>query len=304
MARDAPPGFESRNPQQSREVAVGPATGALVSQVELVQQQQAAAAVGVRLIVDRPVWTLETNIHGTEVVLHECARDQTPVFVASSSEVYGKGSACPFREEDDVVLGPTTKSRWSYAASKMALEALSDAMRRELRLFGVHLAIVRPGAIKTELYDDIHHVKNAVEDSRFAKFFDRYAAGVARMAPKHPSTPEQVAALVYKAATDPRKEIMYCINNGLALKVLGYMHNFGVRNGAIVFAGDLDALARRAQPVEDGLFRLSCPSEAPATLWVLRLVPAASAEEANGRVLGRFLRDALVREVTRRASTA
>jgi UDP-glucose 4-epimerase len=90
-----------------------------------------AAAVGVRLIVDRPVWTLETNIHGTEVVLHECARDQTPVFVASSSEVYGKGSQCPFREDDDIVLGPTTKSRWSYAASKMVDEFLALSWHRE-----------------------------------------------------------------------------------------------------------------------------------------------------------------------------
>src|SRR5262245_24510934 len=84
-----------------------------------------AAAVGVRLIVDEPVRTLETNIHGTEVVLKECARRGTPVFVASSSEVYGKGARCPFREDDDVLLGPTTKSRWSYAASKIVDEFLA-----------------------------------------------------------------------------------------------------------------------------------------------------------------------------------
>jgi UDP-glucose 4-epimerase len=90
-----------------------------------------AAAVGVRLIVDEPVRTLETNIHGTEVVLAECARRLTPVFVASSSEVYGKGSRCPFREEDDVLLGPTTKSRWSYAASKMVDEFLALSYQKE-----------------------------------------------------------------------------------------------------------------------------------------------------------------------------
>jgi UDP-glucose 4-epimerase len=90
-----------------------------------------AAAVGVRLIVDEPVRTLETNIHGTEVILKECARRATPVFVASSSEVYGKGSRCPFREDDDVLLGPTTKSRWSYAASKMVDEFLALSYHRE-----------------------------------------------------------------------------------------------------------------------------------------------------------------------------
>src|SRR6185503_1484773 len=90
-----------------------------------------AAAVGVRLIVDEPVRTLETNIHGTEVVLKECSRRATPVFVASSSEVYGKGSRCPFREDDDVLLGPTTKSRWSYAASKMVDEFLALSYHRE-----------------------------------------------------------------------------------------------------------------------------------------------------------------------------
>jgi UDP-glucose 4-epimerase len=90
-----------------------------------------AAAVGVRLILDEPVRTLETNIHGTEVVVAECGRRSTPLFVASSSEVYGKGTRCPFREDDDVVLGPTTKSRWSYAASKMVDEFLALSWHRE-----------------------------------------------------------------------------------------------------------------------------------------------------------------------------
>ncbi len=90
-----------------------------------------AAAVGVRLIVDQPVKTLETNIHGTEVVLHECGRRGTPVFIASSSEVYGKGVRCPFREDDDVLLGATTRTRWSYAASKMVDEFLALSWHRE-----------------------------------------------------------------------------------------------------------------------------------------------------------------------------
>ena len=102
---------------------------ALVARADVVAHL--AAAVGVQLIVDEPVRTLETNIHGTEVVLHECGRRNTPVFLASSSEVYGKGSRCPFREDDDVLLGATTRSRWSYAASKMVDEFLAISWHRQ-----------------------------------------------------------------------------------------------------------------------------------------------------------------------------
>ncbi|MEW6365167.1 MAG: NAD-dependent epimerase/dehydratase family protein [Acidobacteriota bacterium] len=90
-----------------------------------------AAAVGVRLIVERPVHTIETNIMGTEAVLKTALRYGCRVLVASSSEVYGKGSSIPFSEEDDVLLGPTSRSRWSYAASKMVDEFLGLAYRNE-----------------------------------------------------------------------------------------------------------------------------------------------------------------------------
>ncbi len=93
-----------------------------------------AAAVGVQLIVERPVHTIETNIMGTEAVLQAAARYRAKVVVASTSEVYGKGSRAPFCEEDDVVLGPTSKSRWSYAASKMVDEFLALAYHREYDL--------------------------------------------------------------------------------------------------------------------------------------------------------------------------
>ena len=90
-----------------------------------------AAAVGVILIIERPVHTIETNIHGTETVLR-CAADRgIPVLVASSSEVCGKGNGEPFREDDDMVLGPTSRSRWSYAASKAVDEFLALAYHRE-----------------------------------------------------------------------------------------------------------------------------------------------------------------------------
>ena len=101
----------------------------LVSECDLIFHL--AAAVGVMLIVERPVHTIEANIMGTEAVLRTALRYRTKVMLASTSEVYGKGNAIPFREDDDVVLGPTARSRWAYAASKMVDEFLGLAYYRE-----------------------------------------------------------------------------------------------------------------------------------------------------------------------------
>ena len=90
-----------------------------------------AAAVGVRLIVESPVRTIETNVKGTENVLEYASKKKKTVVLASSSEVYGKSSQVPFREEDDLVLGPTTKGRWSYACSKALDEFLALAYWKE-----------------------------------------------------------------------------------------------------------------------------------------------------------------------------
>lgn len=90
-----------------------------------------AAAVGVRLIVEQPVHTIETNIKTTEVAFELCARKKKPVLVASTSEVYGKLDKPKFNEEDDVVLGPTSRARWCYAASKMIDEFLAKAYYKE-----------------------------------------------------------------------------------------------------------------------------------------------------------------------------
>lgn len=93
-----------------------------------------AAAVGVRLIVERPVHTIETNIHGTEVVLAAANRFRKKVLLASSSEVYGKSEAIPFHEDDDTVLGSTRFSRWSYACSKAIDEFLGLAYHQQYNL--------------------------------------------------------------------------------------------------------------------------------------------------------------------------
>ncbi len=90
-----------------------------------------AAAVGVELIVRQPVHTIETNVMGTDAVLRTAARYRARVLMASTSEVYGKGSRVPFSETDDVLLGPTSKTRWAYAASKMVDEFLGLAYYHE-----------------------------------------------------------------------------------------------------------------------------------------------------------------------------
>ncbi|HLD36207.1 MAG TPA: GDP-mannose 4,6-dehydratase [Planctomycetota bacterium] len=93
-----------------------------------------AAAVGVRLIVESPVNTIETNIAGTESVLKLANKKNKTVLIASSSEVYGKSNKIPFNEDDDTVMGPTVKSRWSYACSKAIDEFLALAYWREKKL--------------------------------------------------------------------------------------------------------------------------------------------------------------------------
>jgi len=93
-----------------------------------------AAAVGVKLIVEQPVHTIETNVHGTEVVLKHSNKKKKLVLIASTSEVYGKSADVPFREDADLVLGPTIKHRWAYACSKMIDEFLALAYWKEKKL--------------------------------------------------------------------------------------------------------------------------------------------------------------------------
>jgi UDP-glucose 4-epimerase len=90
-----------------------------------------AAAVGVKLIVERPVHTIETNVHGTEVVLRHAAKKKKLVFIASTSEVYGKSAAVPFHEDADLVMGATSRHRWAYACSKALDEFLALAYWKE-----------------------------------------------------------------------------------------------------------------------------------------------------------------------------
>ena len=99
-----------------------------------------AAAVGVQLIIERPVHTIETNVLGTDSVLRAARRYRVKTVLASSSEVYGKGTNLPFVEEEDSILGPSCKSRWAYAASKLVDEFLGLAYHIE---YGLPVVVAR-----------------------------------------------------------------------------------------------------------------------------------------------------------------
>jgi UDP-glucose 4-epimerase len=113
-------------------VTNGPLLRELIDSADIVVHL--AAAVGVRLIVESPVRTIETNVGATELVLAAAAKKSKRVLIASTSEVYGKGTKFPFSEEDDLLLGPSSKGRWSYAASKLIDEFLALAYWKEKKL--------------------------------------------------------------------------------------------------------------------------------------------------------------------------
>ncbi len=104
----------------------------LVSECDIIYHL--AAAVGVQKIVREPINTIEVNVGGTEIVLKTARRYRKKVMIASTSEVYGKGVSFPFREDDDSLLGPTTRSRWAYATSKAIDEFLALAYHKEIGL--------------------------------------------------------------------------------------------------------------------------------------------------------------------------
>jgi nucleoside-diphosphate-sugar epimerase len=129
------PGFEAVVASVEEESVLGD----LVDRADVVFHL--AAAVGVKLIIESPVKTIFTNVHGTEVVLKLAEKRKKRVVVTSTSEVYGKSNSCPFREDGDLILGPPTKGRWSYACSKAIDEFLAIAYWKESRL---PVTVVRP----------------------------------------------------------------------------------------------------------------------------------------------------------------
>jgi UDP-glucose 4-epimerase len=127
-----------------------------------------AAAVGVKLIVESPVRTIETNVNGTQMILEAACKKKKLVLTASTSEVYGKSTNIPFREDADLVLGPTTKGRWSYAASKALDEFLALSYWKEKKLPVVIVRLFNTvGPRQTGRYGMVlpNFVKSALESS-------------------------------------------------------------------------------------------------------------------------------------------
>lgn len=110
-----------------------------------------------------------------------------------------------------------------YQTTKLAVEGISDVLRRELAHLGVHVATIRPGAIETELFHAMEDIRNPVSDSRLAAPFDQFAAMLKRNPPARRSQPEAVAEVVYRAATDRRRQPHYQINNMLSLKLVSWL---------------------------------------------------------------------------------
>lgn len=155
-----------------------------------------AAAVGVQLIVENPVYTVENNVLGTDAVLKAAARYRAKVMLASTSEVYGKGNRIPFTEDDDVVLGPTARSRWAYAASKMVDEFMALAYYRQrglpvvvFRLFNTvgprqvgHYGMVIPRFVERALRGEPLTVYGDGQQSRCFLHVEDAVAGITALA--------------------------------------------------------------------------------------------------------------------------
>ena len=165
-----------------------------------------ASAVGVKLVIERPVETVETIFHGTDVVLKAASKFRRPVLLTSTSEVYGKSEAIPFREDADVVMGPTSKRRWAYACAKALDEflALAHYYQTNLPVYIVRLfntvgprqmgqyGMVLPNFVRAALEDKpIHVFGDGTQRRCFCSVFDVVDALV-----KLPKTPAAVGKVV------------------------------------------------------------------------------------------------------------
>jgi UDP-glucose 4-epimerase len=164
-----------------------------------------AAAVGVKLIVESPVRTIETNVHGTEVVLKHANKKKKKVLITSTSEVYGKSNDVPFREDQDLLMGPTTKGRWSYACSKALDEFLAIAYWHEkklpvviVRLFNTvgprqtgRYGMVIPSFVQQALTGEPITVYGDGNQSRAFGYVGDVVKGIANLA-RHPGAVGQV----------------------------------------------------------------------------------------------------------------
>jgi NAD(P)-dependent dehydrogenase (short-subunit alcohol dehydrogenase family) len=154
----------------------------------------------------RTIRAFEINTFGALIQTQACL----DLLIGSKATIVNIASeSSPFRPPFQV-----------YQSTKMALECLSDVMRRELQLLDVHVAIIRPGAIETILIEETRELEIDAPGSRFERFFPAFKALVGGRIPKRASQPSEVAELVVHAATDPKKKIRYTINNDPMQKLL------------------------------------------------------------------------------------
>ena len=176
-----------------------------------------AAAVGVRLIVESPVRTIETNVRGTEVVLHLAAKKQKRVLITSTSEVYGKRDTVPFREDDDLVLGATSKARWAYACSKAIDEFLAIAYWNEKRVPAVIVRLFNTvGARQTGRYGMV--IPNFVQQALAGEDITVFGDGSQRRCFTHVS--DAVGAIMKLAAHPAAAGQVYNVGNAEEVSIL------------------------------------------------------------------------------------
>ena len=176
-----------------------------------------AAAVGVRLIVESPVRTIETNVRGTEVILELAAKKRKRVLITSTSEVYGKREVVPFCEDDDLVLGPTTKGRWSYACSKAIDEFLAIAYWNEKRVPAVIVRLFNTvGARQTGRYGMV--IPNFVQQALASRDITVYGDGSQRRCFTHVS--DAVGAIMKLAAHADAPGQVFNVGNDQEISIL------------------------------------------------------------------------------------
>ncbi|MFN8092482.1 MAG: GDP-mannose 4,6-dehydratase [Vicinamibacteria bacterium] len=176
-----------------------------------------AAAVGVRLIVESPVRTIETNVRGTEVILHLAAKKQKRVLITSTSEVYGKRDTVPFREDDDLVLGATSKARWAYACSKAIDEFLAIAYWNEKRVPAVIVRLFNTvGARQTGRYGMV--IPNFVQQALAGEDITVFGDGSQRRCFTHVS--DAVGAIMKLAAHPAAAGQVYNVGNAEEVSIL------------------------------------------------------------------------------------
>jgi len=246
-----------------------------------------AAAVGVRLVVEHPVHTIETNVAGTSAVLAAAAKKGRPVLVASSSEVYGKSTNVPFREDDDMVSGPSSKARWCYACSKAIDEFLALAYHRERGLPTVVVRLFNTvGPRQTGRYGMVipTFVRQALAGEPLTVFGD----GEQTRCFTHVS--DVIAALHGLLDSPAARGQVFNVGSDQEISILGLAARVKALTGSASAVKLVSYEDAYTEGFEDMFRRVPCTDKLRALLdW------------APGRALDDILRDVIAHETARRA---